>query len=42
MKNFFSTIIFVALFGVLGFAAYTAIPRDSDLDTSIDSQALDP
>ena len=30
MKNFFSTIIFVALFSVLGFAAYTAIPRDSE------------
>lgn len=27
MKNFFSTIIFIALFAVLGFAAYSTIPR---------------
>lgn len=42
MKNFFSTIAFVALFAALGFAAYTAIPREEEIDTTTEeSQPLD-
>lgn len=40
MRNFLSTITFVALFAVLGFAAYTAIPRDAEVVASSSTSTL--